>query len=88
MCPSLLDRLDRQRRSAHDPSTGPEVLREFSPDRTVCGVVYSACTSDRIDDVIQREQARADAQRYAIDWKVYGHDEPHDLGERLVAAGF
>lgn len=39
-------------------------------------------------EVIRDEMARADAHGYALEWKLYGHDEPADLADRLLAAGF
>ncbi|QUH00026.1 GNAT family N-acetyltransferase [Saccharopolyspora erythraea] len=40
------------------------------------------------DAVIRDETTRADAHGYALEWKLYGHDEPADLADRLLAAGF
>ncbi|MEM9452686.1 MAG: GNAT family N-acetyltransferase [Myxococcota bacterium] len=84
---AFLDRLDRERKAMGTPSEAG-IRTDFSHDRTGCAVVYGSCSVGRIDAVIRKEVARADAQGYAIDWKVYGHDQPNDLRERLMAAGF
>jgi hypothetical protein len=84
---AFLARLDRERSSTGTRSaTGVRTV--FSHDGRCCAVVDGRCAEDRIDAVIRDEIARADAQGYTIDWKVYGHDQPSDLRVRLVAAGF
>jgi hypothetical protein len=83
----FLERLDRERASMGTrSSTG--VRTAFSHDGTCCAVVDGGCCENSIGWVIREEIARADAQGYTIDWKVYGHDRPSDLRARLLAAGF
>jgi hypothetical protein len=84
----LLRRLDLERRTAGEPSAGGEVVREMSSDGSECTIVHSTCNTGNIAEVIRQEMARARAGKYRLEWKVYGHDQPPDLKERLVAAGF
>lgn len=65
-------------------------------------VIFARLTPDNTDAVIAEQvaffrsltveaaagNADLDADRREIEWKVYGHDLPSDLGERLAAAGF
>lgn len=41
-----------------------------------------------VDAVIATEAAHFRSIGAAVEWKVYGHDRPADLGQRLAAAGF
>jgi len=41
-----------------------------------------------VDAVIATEAAYFRSIGAAVEWKVYGHDRPADLGRRLAAAGF
>ncbi len=41
-----------------------------------------------VDAVIATEVAYFQAIGAEVEWKVYGHDRPADLGQRLAAAGF
>lgn len=62
------------------------------------GIVFSRLTASNADRVIAEQAAffravanepgpgGADAR--TLEWKVYGHDRPADLGARLAAAGF
>ena len=84
----VLRLLDIDRALSGTPSTTGDVVRSFTPDRLNCTLMYSRCTDVDIDEVIRRESALADAGGYELEWKTYGHDSPHDLRERLAAAGF
>lgn len=51
-------------------------------------ILYTRLTAETADDVIRRQiQAMTGAGR-RWEWKVYGHDMPPDLKERLIAHGF
>ena len=65
-----------------------KVGREYSPDRSECIIVYSNSTAEELDEVIRDEISLVVAQKYALEWKVYGHDTPPNVKERLLAAGF
>ncbi|MEU0443561.1 GNAT family N-acetyltransferase [Streptomyces sp. NPDC006186] len=80
--------LDQERRALGQSADWGGVVREYASDGTECRIVYSRCTPEELDDVIQKEVDLARTEAYTLEWKVYGHDTPADLGERLVAAGF
>jgi len=63
---------------ARGPGPGPE-------DNCI---LWSDLDEAAVDSAIARERARAGAEMRALEWKVYGHDRPLDLPERLTAAGF
>jgi hypothetical protein len=88
MIGEMLRRLDQERRAAGEAGAEGRVVRERSPDSSECTIVYSHCTSAEIDEVIRGEVSLARAYRYRLEWKVYGHDTPPNLKERLLAAGF
>jgi hypothetical protein len=88
MIEDMLRRLDQERRQAGEAAAGGRVVRERSSDSLECTIVYSQCSSAEIDGVIRGEMSLARAHRYRLEWKVYGHDRPADLRERLLAAGF
>lgn len=88
----ILNLLDRERQTVVYPGvtrfSDMGVIREVSADRKSCEVVYSSCSEGEVDRVIGHQIRTARRERYALEWKVYGHDHPHCLGERLAAAGF
>ena len=84
----ILRSLDLDRRAAGKPSTRGKVVREYAPDRSQCIIVYSHCAAEEIDEAIHDEISLAEAQKHTLEWKVYGHDTPPYLTERLLAAGF
>lgn len=52
------------------------------------GVLYSDLDEDTADAAIQAQIAYFGALGADFEWKHYHHDEPADLGARLLAAGF
>ena len=88
----ILDLLDAERQTVIYPGVtrfaDGEVVRDVSADGKSGEVVYSSCTEDEVDGVIRHQIRLARSERYELEWKVYGHDRPHCLGERLAAAGF
>ena len=61
------------------------VTRMVGTDGSWSSVVWSGLSDADADDVIAREIARAtDA---SFEWKLYSHDRPADLPDRLRAAG-
>ncbi|MBC8138807.1 MAG: GNAT family N-acetyltransferase [Fibrella sp.] len=64
------------------------VIKDVSSDGKNCEIGYSSCSEDEVDQIIQDQIQLARNARYELEWKVYGHDQPSCLGERLVAAGF
>ena len=85
----ILKRLDFERRSTGETSLQGEVVRERSLDGSECSIVYSHCTTTQeVDEVIHHEISLAEERKYILEWKVYDHDTPLDLKDRLLAAGF
>lgn len=83
-----LRRLDIDRIGDSDPLENDGVVRRFAPGLGDCTIIYSRCPPERVDQIIRREKSMADQGRYALEWKLYGHDRPVNLGERLLNAGF
>ncbi len=88
----LLDLLDFERQTVLYPGVtrlvDGRVVRDVSTDGKSCEIVYSSCAEDVVDRVIEHQIQIARSERYELEWKVYGHDRPHCLAERLTAAGF
>jgi len=51
-------------------------------------IVNSSLTEANADRAIEGEMAHFTASGLEVEWKVYGHDRPSDLGARLAAHGF
>jgi GNAT superfamily N-acetyltransferase len=87
----LLARFDDQARAHIADEPGIRVERRAGTAR-ICGlwdcVIYSQLTEATADAAITLEQARALPPGRKLEWKLYGHDRPSDLGERLRKAGF
>lgn len=91
----ILARYDQQMR-IDPPVAGAEIVRQdgltlcLPTARTQFGgwILYTRLTPENADAVIRRqlEAMRASGKRW--EWKVYGHDTPPDLKERLLAHGF
>lgn len=45
-------------------------------------------TGSRLDELIVRQRDHFAGLGESVEWKLYGHDEPADLADRLRAAGF
>ncbi|MFE0427353.1 GNAT family N-acetyltransferase [Streptomyces sp. NPDC058953] len=90
---ALLADFDRRlRRDAVDDTPGTliervgDVVRCTGPDWN--GVLWSALDETTADAAIAAETAHFDAIGATAEWKLYAHDRPADLADRLVAAGF
>ncbi|MFJ2946936.1 GNAT family N-acetyltransferase [Streptomyces sp. NPDC087226] len=93
---SVLALFDRELREGARPE-GPgarvervgAVVRHTGPAHGWNGVVWSGLESAADADAAIAEQiAYFGALGREFEWKLYGHDRPVELGERLVAAGF
>lgn len=88
----ILDLLDYERQAIVYPGVrrfhDKGVVRDVSEDGSACEIVYSRAADDEIDHIITHEIESARAAQYQLEWKVYGHDQPPCLGDRLLAAGF
>ncbi|MFE4053641.1 GNAT family N-acetyltransferase [Streptomyces sp. YIM B13518] len=64
------------------------VVRHTGPAHGWNGVVWSALEAADADAAIAEQIAHFTGLGREFEWKLYGHDLPVDLGQRLVAAGF
>ena len=89
--PAVLTAFDEQmrRRVAESPGvrveTEERVTRTVGTDGSWSTVVWSRLSEAEADEVIAAEIARAGEASF--EWKLYSHDRPADLPERLRAAG-
>jgi GNAT superfamily N-acetyltransferase len=89
--PPILDRFDEETRI--DPAPEPGIRFQ-----AVAGVVravghyacigYSKLSEASADHAIAGQVAYFTSLGQEVEWKVYGHDGPRDLGARLAAHGF
>ena len=66
----------------------PEVVRLLSPHRRVSSLIYSELNESNADMIIRREVTYATGLGHNLSWKVYTHDQPPNLKQRLAAHGF
>jgi hypothetical protein len=87
----LLARFDEQVRRNAASEPGIRVERRPSIVR-LSGlwniVLYSNLTEASADFEIEAEKRHFEALNENVEWKVYGHDRPADLSDRLRRAGF
>ncbi|MEW1905917.1 GNAT family N-acetyltransferase [Streptomyces sp. NPDC086147] len=94
----LLDLYDRQlRREARPDGPGSRVervgavVRQTGPAHAWNGVLWSgldAGDTAGADAAVAAQIAHYRTAGLPFEWKLYGHDAPADLGDRLRAAGF
>lgn len=88
----ILNLLDLERQTVVYPGvtrfSDRGVVRDISADGKSGEIVYSSCSEGEVDRVIEHQIRTARRERHELEWKVYGHDRPHCLSERLAAAGF
>lgn len=90
---SMLARYDLQQR-IHIQERGfrreaaPGVVRLVNEGDGEGMVIHSRLAPDCADAVIAREIGYFSALGQDFEWKVYGHDGPADLKDRLLAQGF
>lgn len=51
-------------------------------------IFFADLTEASVDAAIREQVAHFGKSRKELQWKVYGHDRPADIGNRLVSAGF
>jgi hypothetical protein len=94
MTPSALLALydDTMRRNAQVAGCVREQTDQVSRYSTASGslryIMWHQFSADHSDRCIVEEISAATGHVKALMWKVYGHDAPGNLGERLVAHGF
>ena len=65
-----------------------QVVRYLRPAPGMSTVLYSRLNAQNADAVIAAEMAYFAQQKLLMEWKVFSHDQPADLAERLLAHGF
>ena len=87
---ALYDR--EQRRAIEFPGMAreetPGIVRYVRPLPGMSFVLYSDLDEATADATIDEQIAYFRANDLKFEWKVYGHDRPADLAQRLVARGF
>ena len=92
---AVLALFDRDMREGAQPD-GPDarvervggVVRQVASARGWNGVVWSDLNEAGADAAIAGQVAYYSGLGHEFEWKLYGHDLPVDLGQRLRAAGF
>ncbi|MDQ0779389.1 GNAT superfamily N-acetyltransferase [Streptomyces aurantiacus] len=89
---ALFDRDMRERAQPYGPDSVVErvggVVRHVGPEQGWNGVLWSDLTESDADAAIAEQTRHFAELGREFEWKLYGHDRPDDLGERLRAAGF
>jgi GNAT superfamily N-acetyltransferase len=93
---SALTLFDRQLRRDHQgEGPGDRVSRVGDVVRLVssggagwCGVIWSDLRAETADAAIAEQVRYFTELGREFEWKLYSHDAPADLGERLLKAGF
>lgn len=66
----------------------PHVIRFLRPAPGMSFILYSDLANVEPGRVIRDQIAYFEERRQPFEWKVYDHDRPSDLRDRLLAAGF
>ncbi|SNX56290.1 hypothetical protein SAMN06272735_0737 [Streptomyces sp. TLI_55] len=89
---ALYDRDMREGAQPDSPESRIErtdkVVRQVSTAHGWNGVVWSDLDAGSADAAIAEQIAYYSGLGHEFEWKLYGHDLPVDLGQRLRAAGF
>jgi hypothetical protein len=89
---ALFDRNMREGAQPDGPGARVErvgrVVRQVAAEHGWNGVVWSDLDEASADRAIAEQIAYYKGLGREFEWKLYGHDLPVDLGERLRAAGF
>jgi GNAT superfamily N-acetyltransferase len=87
---SLFDRFERREAVpvGHRLERTPFLTREIDAPGRPSWIAWSDLADVDVDAVIADEVAYWTALAQEVEWKVYAHDRPADLRERLLAAGF
>ncbi|KJK56966.1 GNAT family N-acetyltransferase [Saccharothrix sp. ST-888] len=64
------------------------VVRQVGAEHEWNGVVWSDLDEDTADAAIAAQVRHFTSRGLEFEWKLYSHDRPADLGDRLRAAGF
>ncbi len=81
-----------ERRSMRDPGMRreelPNLVRYVSTADTRSCVLYSRLAAGEVERTVREQIDYFRALGHTLEWKVYAHDGPYDLKERLRACGF
>jgi len=66
----------------------PEAVRQIHLAKGTGMVIYSRLTGENADRVIEEQITAFRALDQDFEWKLYGHDTPSDLKDRLLSHGF
>lgn len=66
----------------------PHVIRFRRPAPGMNFILYSQLNEDNVEGIIDEQVADMRQFNQPYEWKVYAHDQPADLKDRLVAKGF
>lgn len=66
----------------------PSLTRLRPSDGAYHTIIFSKLNADTADAVIEEQVGHYRALGVGFEWKVYGHDRPGDLVQRLVRQGF
>jgi GNAT superfamily N-acetyltransferase len=82
----------RRKTEADEPGAVIEadagVLRWVAPGKQTSCITWSELSADTADQVIAAQKQYFAARGTPVEWKLYDYDQPADLAQRLVAAGF
>jgi GNAT superfamily N-acetyltransferase len=88
---ALFDRQLRRAAQAEGPSTRMErddtIVRHVGTEQDWNAVLWSDLDEATADAAIAEQVRYFGSLGLAFEWKLYGHDQPGDLGDRLRAAG-
>ena len=66
----------------------PDVVRHIARPHRESFVLYSRLNAENVDRVIEEQITYFSSLGQTFEWKVYEHDWPDDLRDRLGARGF
>lgn len=66
----------------------PDVIRYYNPSSRMAWITYAWLNEANIGRVIEEQIAHFEREGMSFEWKVYDHDWPPDLTDRLAARGF
>lgn len=66
----------------------PTVVRQVGLYHPESAIIHSWLTPENVETAIRAEIAYFDHLGHELEWKVYAHDTPSDLKDRLLAHGF
>jgi ribosomal protein S18 acetylase RimI-like enzyme len=89
----VLARFDRQERieaqfPGVDKQSFPNLVRFDQPGPATNFILYSRPDPESVLSVIDAQIEALEALEGPLDWKIYGHDQPPDLGAELLDHGF